>query len=96
MDTTFERVRIRHPGFNPSMVADASLQVLPYAVEGFHDRLLTPAKSKALCRKCILLRHDNLEVAPISPEELLEPSQLVNAGNVLLKIHNIQGFDRSR
>ena len=71
-DSTFERVSIRHTGFNPSMVVDASLKVLDSlpqltdAVESFRARRLTPAESKAFAESAILLRYDDLKAAPIS------------------------------
>jgi len=71
-DSTFERVSIRHTGFSPSMVVDASLKVLDSlpqltdAVESFRARRLTPAESKAFAESAILLRYDDLKAAPIS------------------------------
>jgi hypothetical protein len=80
-DSTFERVSIRHTGFNPSLVVDASLKVLDSlpqltdAVESFRARRLTPTESKAFAESAILLRYDDLPTAPISAEKLLEPRQ---------------------
>ena len=93
-DSTFERVSIRHTGFNPSMVVDASLKVLDSlpqltdAVESFRARRLTPAESKAFAESAILLRYDDLKAAPISPEKLLEPRRAEDAGNDLWKTYN--------
>ena len=93
-DSTFERVSIRHTGFSPSMVVDASLKVLDSlpqltdAVESFRARRLTPAESKAFAESAILLRYDDLKAAPISPEKLLEPRRAEDAGNDLWKTYN--------
>jgi len=94
-DSTFERVSIRHTGFNPSMVVDASLKVLNSlpqltdAVESFRARRLTPAESKAFAESAILLRYDDLKAAPISPEKLLEPRRPEDAGNDLWRVYNV-------
>ena len=77
-DATFEKVSIRHTGFNPGLVVDASLQILDSLpqltdhVEGFRARQLSPAESKAFAESAILLRYDDLQTAPVGPTKLLE------------------------
>ena len=94
-DSTFERVSIRHTGFNPSMVVDASLKVLDslpqltHAVESFRARRLTATESKAFAESAILLRYDDLQTAPISAEKLLEPRRAEDAGNDLWRVYNV-------
>lgn len=93
-DTTFERVSIRHTGFNPGLVVDASLQVLDSlpqltdSVEGFRARQLTPAESKAFAESAILLRYDDLQAAPIGPTKLLECRRREDAGGDLWSTYN--------
>lgn len=93
-DTTFERVSIRHTGFNPSQVVDASMKILDSlpqltdAVESFRARKLTPAESKAFAEGAILLRYDDLKEAPISPQRLLEPRRNEDAGDDLWRTYN--------
>ncbi|MGA9778704.1 MAG: DUF932 domain-containing protein [Verrucomicrobiia bacterium] len=88
-DVCFQRVSIRHTGFEPSLVVDASLKVLDSlpqltdAVESFRARRLTPAESKAFAESAILLRYDDLPTAPISAEKLLEPRRNEDIGNNL-------------
>lgn len=94
-DVCFQRVSIRHTGFEPSLVVDASLKVLDSlpqltdAVESFRARRLTPAESKAFAESAILLRYDDLQTAPISAEKLLEPRRTEDAGNDLWKVYNV-------
>jgi len=93
-DTTFERVSIRHTGFEPSLVVDASLKVLDSlpqltdAVESFRARRLTPAESKAFAEGAILLRYDDLQVAPVSPDKLLEARRTEDSGSDLWTTFN--------
>jgi len=93
-DTTFERVSIRHTGFEPSLVVDASLKVLDSlpqltdAVESFRARQLTPIESKAFAEGAILLRYNDLKTAPISPQRLLAPRRYEDSGNDLWKTYN--------
>ena len=93
-DATFERASIRHTGFNPAQVVDASMKVLDSlpqltdAVESFRARRLTPAESKAFAESAILLRYDYLQAAPVSPQRLLEPRRSEDAGNDLWRTYN--------
>jgi len=93
-DTTFERVSLRHTGFEPSLVVDASLKVLDSlpqltdSVESFRTRTLTPAESKAFAESAILLRYDDLQVAPVSAEKLLHPRRAEDAGSDLWSTYN--------
>ena len=93
-DTTFERVSIRHTGFEPSLVVDASLKVLDSlpqltdAVESFRARRLTPDESKAFAESAILLRYDDLQMAPVSAQKLLEPRRPEDSGSDLWTTFN--------
>jgi len=93
-DTTFERVSIRHTGFDPGQIVDASLQVLDSlpqltdSVEGFRARQLTPAESKAFAESAILLRYDDLQAAPVGPTKLLECRRSEDAGPDLWSTYN--------
>ncbi len=93
-DSTFERVSIRHSGFTPEQVIDASFQVLNRVpeitahVEGFRARRLTPAESKAFAESALLLRYDDLQAAPIAPEKLLQSRRMEDAGDDLWRTLN--------
>ena len=93
-DSTFERVSIRHSGFTPEQVIDASFQVLNRVpeitahVEGFRARRLTPAESKAFAESALLLRYDDLQAAPIAPEKLLKSRRMEDAGDDLWRTLN--------
>ena len=75
-------------------MVDASLQVLDSLpqltdkVEGFRARPLTPAESKAFAESAILLRYDDLQVAPVGPAKLLEPRRQEDAGTDLWSTYN--------
>ena len=93
-DATFERVSIRHVGFEPGLVVDASLKILDSlpqltdAVESFRARRLTPIESKAFAEGAILLRYDDLQAAPVSPQKLLEPRRTEDASDNLWTTFN--------
>ena len=93
-DTTFERVSIRHTGFEPSLVVDASLKVLDSlpqlsdTVESFRARRLTPAEATAFAEGAIILRYDDLKDAPVSPQKLLEPRRSEDASDNLWTTFN--------
>jgi hypothetical protein len=77
-DSTFERVSIRHAGFEPAKLIEASFRVLGSIpllaenVETFKARRLSAAESKAFAEGAILLKYDDLSLAPIGAEALLE------------------------
>ena len=93
-DSTFERVSIRHTGFDPDLILDASLQILDSLpqltdqVENFRARQLTPAESKAFAESAILLKYDDLQTAPIAPNRLLEPRRSEDAAPDLWSTFN--------
>ena len=93
-DATFEKVSLRHTGFNPGLVVDASLEILESLpqltdhVEGFRARQLSPAESKAFAESAILLRYDDLQTAPVGPTKLLECHRTEDAAGDLWSTFN--------
>ena len=88
------RVSIRHSGFTPDQVTDASFQILDQvpqitaSVDSFRARRLTPAESQAFAESAILLRYDDLATAPIGPEKLLQTRRSEDAGDSLWNVLN--------
>jgi hypothetical protein len=78
-DGTFQRISIKHSGFNPDSVIEASFKVLNAVpdimnkVQLFQDRLLTDAEQLALATGAAAYRWEDLTKAPISPSTLLNP-----------------------
>ena len=93
-DSTFERVSIRHSGFTPDQVIDASFQVLDQipqitaSVENFRARRLSPAESRAFAESALLLRYDDLQTAPIAADKLLQSRRMEDAGDNLWNVFN--------
>jgi hypothetical protein len=93
-DSEFSRMAIRHSGFQPEQVIEASFQILDQmprvtaSVESFRARRLTPAESKAFAESAILLRYDDLPSAPIGPEKLLQPRRSEDVGDDLWRTLN--------
>jgi hypothetical protein len=78
-DATFERISIKHSGFNTDLVIQASFEVLG-AVPGimnkvqlFQDRILTDVERLALATGAATFRWEDLNEAPVSPSMLLNP-----------------------
>jgi hypothetical protein len=78
-DATFERISIKHSGFNPDSVIEASFKVLDAVpdimnkVQLFQDRILTDAERLALATGAATYRWEGLAKAPINPSMLLNP-----------------------
>ncbi|HEV2327626.1 MAG TPA: DUF932 domain-containing protein [Verrucomicrobiae bacterium] len=93
-DTTFEHVSVRHVGFHPDKVIEASFRVLENvprladSVEGFRARRLTPIEQKAFAESAILLKYDDLQKAPIRAEKVLESRRHDDNGDDLWKTYN--------
>jgi Domain of unknown function (DUF932) len=74
-DGTFQRISIKHSGFNPDSVIEASFKVLTAVpdimnkVQLFQDRILTDAEQLALATAA----GEDLTKAPVSPSMLLNP-----------------------
>ena len=93
-DSTFERVSIRHSGFQPDQVIEASFEMLGRLpeitsnVESFRARRLTPTESKAFAESALLLRYDDLAASPVSGEKLLQSRRMEDAGDDLWHTFN--------
>jgi hypothetical protein len=78
-DATFQRISIKHSGFNPDSVIEASFEVLSTVpdiinkVLLFQDRILTDAECLALATGAATHRWEDLNKAPVSPSMLLNP-----------------------
>jgi hypothetical protein len=76
-DATFQRISIKHSGFNPDSVIEASFEVLSAVpdiinkVLLFQDRILTVAECLALATGAATHRWEDLNKAPVSPSMLL-------------------------
>ena len=90
----FERVSIRHAGFTPDEVIDASFRILDQvpaitaSVESFRARRLTDAESRAFAAAALRLRYDDPHTAPVGPEKLLEARRYEDAGDNLWNVLN--------
>jgi hypothetical protein len=78
-DGTFQRISIKHSGFNPDSVIEASFKVLDAVpdimnqVQLFQERVLTDAEQLALATGAAAYRWEDLTKAPVSPSLLLNP-----------------------
>jgi hypothetical protein len=78
-DATFQRISIKHVGFSPNSVIEASFQVLDAVprimdkVKLFQDRILTDAERLALATGAAAHRWQDLGKAPVNPLLLLNP-----------------------
>src|SRR6267154_5503526 len=80
-DASFQRISIKHSGFNPDSVIEASFKVLSAVpdvmnkVQLFQDRILTDAQQLALATGAAAYRWEDLTKAPVSPSMLLNPGR---------------------
>ncbi|MCI0540098.1 MAG: DUF945 domain-containing protein [Verrucomicrobiales bacterium] len=107
-DTTFERVSIRHSGFTPDEVTEASLRILDQVptitanVEKFRARILTAEEANAFARSALYIRFEDEAAWPITPVRLLEPRRREDHGDDLWHTFNrihanlLQGGQRER
>jgi hypothetical protein len=78
-DTTFQRISIKHSGFNPDSVIEASFKVLGAVpdimnkVQLFQDRILTDAERLALATGAATYRWEDPNKAPVNASMLLNP-----------------------
>src|SRR5712664_3201271 len=78
-DASFQRISIKHSGFNPDSVIDASFKVLSAVpdimnkVRLFQDRVLTDAERLALATGAATYRWEDPNKAPVSTSMLLNP-----------------------
>src|SRR5438132_2472480 len=90
----FERVSIRHAGFTPDEVIEASFRILDQvpaitaSVEAFRARQLTGAESRAFATAALRLRYNDVQTAPIGPSKLLEARRYEDAGDNLWNVFN--------
>ena len=72
-DDTFQRISIKHSGFNSDSVVEASFKVLNAVpdimnrVQLFQDRILTDAEQLAVTTGAAVYRWQDLAKAPVSP-----------------------------
>ena len=78
-DSTFQRISIKHSGFNPGSVIEASFKVLGAVpdimnkVQLFQDRILTDAERLALATGVATHRWEDPNKAPVNASMLLNP-----------------------
>jgi len=93
-DTTFERISIRHSGFTPDEVVEASFRIFDQIptitanVEKFRDRILTIEESNAFAKKALTVRFGEELAWPITPIKLLEPRRREDRGDDLWHTFN--------
>jgi hypothetical protein len=93
-DTTFERVSIRHSGFTPEQVIEASFGLLDRIptiitrVETFQNRQLSTIEADSFAEAALRLRFDDLNLTPIKPAKLLASRRREDMGDDLWHVFN--------
>lgn len=88
-DSTFERVSIRHSGFTPDEVIDASFKLLDgipaitSRVEAFKNRQLNSTELETFSDAALRLRFENVQEAPICASKLLDSRRWEDQGDDL-------------
>src|SRR5438093_9343477 len=92
--SAFERVSIRHAGFTPDEVIEASFRILDEvpaitaSVEVFRARQLTGPESRAFATAALRLRYGDAQKAPVGAEKLLEARRNEDTGDDLWHVFN--------
>jgi hypothetical protein len=93
-DATFERVSIRHSGFTPEEVIDASFKLvdgipaITSRVEAFKQRQLTGTELESFAVAALRLRFEDVKAAPISAGRLLDSRRWEDKGDDLWHVFN--------
>lgn len=93
-DATFERVSIRHNGFTPDEVIEASFKLLENVpaitsrVESFRQRQLSVPEMNVFAGAALRLRFEDVAAAPIHPAKLLESRRYDDQGENLWHVFN--------
>ena len=93
-DATFERVSIRHSGFTPDEVIEASFKLLENVpaitarVEAFKQRQLTNEEIATFSEAALKLRFEDTDKAPINHHRLLDCRRNEDTGNDLWHVFN--------
>lgn len=93
-DATFERVSIRHSGFTPDEVIDASFKLLEHVpaitarVDAFKQRQLDNTEINTFAEAALRLRFEDTGKAPIHPQKLLDCRRSEDSGNDLWHVFN--------
>jgi hypothetical protein len=93
-DTTFERVSIRHSGFTPDEVIDASFKLLDQIpaitarVDAFKQRHLEGSEMTTFAEAALRLRFEDTDKAPINPHKLLDCRRSEDVGDDLWHVFN--------
>jgi hypothetical protein len=105
-DTTFERVSIRHSGFTPEEVTEASFSILDQIpaitanVDTFRSRLLTTEEATVFAARALRIRFEEEFAWPVTPIKLLEARRSEDRGDdlwhTLNRVHSnlLQGGQR--
>jgi hypothetical protein len=93
-DGTLESLRIRHSGFSPEKLIEASFAMaenLPKVtarVDQMKARRLTPPESEQFATEALQLRYEDLTLAPVEPGKLLRALRYDDAGDDLWRVLN--------
>jgi hypothetical protein len=93
-DSAFEAVSIRHSGGEAQEIIAASFAMLAQIpqlterVNAFRARQLTAAEQQQFARQAIQARWEDMALAPVGVDKLLQPRRTEDTGNDLWNVYN--------
>lgn len=93
-DGTFQKISLKHIGFDPRQAIEASFEVikevprLMSSVDAMRNVTLSGDERRAFAESAVLARYDELEGAPIAALDLLRPRRYDDQGSDLWRTFN--------
>jgi hypothetical protein len=94
-DSLFPRIRVRHQGFQDQDFIDVSYKVIQDVpkitaeINTFNTIELLPEEKEAYAKSALTLRYEDLNDAPIAPNQLLKTRRIADSKNDLYTTYNI-------
>lgn len=93
-DATFEKIALKHLGFDPRQAIDAAFEVvrevprLTESIEGMRTTVLSASEQVAFAESALIARYEDLKQSPVQPANLLRARRYDDQGDDLWRTFN--------